>query len=604
MLLSQDEDIIILKPLEDQIFTPDEDLVIEWKTSSQGMCKLEYSINSEDWIIIEDGIEISDGEFTIPIDEIFKYTPINADGFAKIRLSKSLNRDEVNIKIPDYASHGSVTFYTNKNKKLKEKIRLKINQNYGYEIDKKIYLKEGRHYYESEISSYGSSKGNFVIQSGKSIKEEIRIEKSFGNIIVNSNISDVEVTVTKNKIFDSKYSLLGTKEKIISLKEGTYNFKVTKDGYRIEENSFTINPEKDIKYDVKLIPAHGSLTVNSYPQGANFNIEDLGIFNKTTPFTIDSVATRSYKVNFSLADHEETYGFVYIKDNIKNQILGTLKKHTGFLVLRKIDKKQKFVLKIDDQVKTVQNNKRSLDGGTYLLDIGTYKIEILEDGYVSIVKEINIQQGRFERIDLERIPIKVDVTLDPYLLGYDMTLFSSNKKYDNISINKNKNLQNLPDNKYKLRLPYGKYKIKSNFAKHESDKISFRINSPDPVTQTFRLKKKTSTKALIFSSFPGAGLLYSEKKRTALTFFSSTILSSLFTFYTFDQYNKKESELALLQDNYIQAVELEDIESTKQIRDQKQVEVNKLYNLRNQSIGATLGIYVFSIGITWMFNGL
>ena len=605
VLISQNEPINITAPRNNQVFSPKKYLSIEWETNLEGMLKIEYNIKFNDWITIEKDIEISDGIFNVPIDEIFtdEKIPINKDGNVNIRLSKSLNRSEVKIKIPEYASHGSVTFFTTKNKKSKEKIQLIIDGK-DYKIDEKLLLPKGINSYKSEIPSYGSSSGDFVIQSGENIREEIRIEKIYGNITVNSNMENIDIMIYHNGRYHSKDSLIGIKEKSISLKEGNYNLKVTKSGYRSKEHLFTINPKKDIKYNMKLIPQHGSLTVNSYPQGAKFTIEDLGIFNKTTPDTIDSVAIKLYKVNFSLADHEEISDSKLIRDNFDNEIFVTLKKHTGFLVLRKINKKQKFNLKIDGVDKVEQNNKRSLDGGTYPLDVGIYKINIEEDGYMPIVKEINIHHKRFERIDLERIPIKVDVTLDPYLPGYDMTLFSSNEEYDNVPIKESKDVQKLPYGKYQLLLPYGKYKIKSNFAKHESDNHTFRIKSPDPITESLKLNKKTSTKAFIFSAFPGAGLLYAEKKRTAITFFGGTILSSLFTYYTYDKYSKKEADLTLLQKKYIQSVELEDIEKARVLRNKKQEEVNDLFTLRNQSILTSLSIYVLSVGVTWTFNGL
>ena len=597
MLISQNRDINITSPTENKNFTSDDDLVIEWETSLEGMFKLEYSIKSGEWITIMKEIEISDGVFSIPINDVFGVPSINEDGVAKLRLSKSVNSAKVTIKIPEYASHGTVTFFTIKNKNLKDRIDLKINQRNRYKIDERISLNAGEHSFESEISSYGSSEGKFVIQSGKNIAKEIRIENSYGNIIVNSNIPDVEITIAKKGINDSTDYLPGLKEKIISLKKGDYKLEFTKDGYRTQEHLITINPNKVINYDLKLIPQHGSLTVNSYPQGANFTIEDLVIFNKTTPYTIDSVATRSYKVNFSLADHEEFYDDVFIKDNIENKIVGTLKKHTGLLLLRKKNKKQKFTLKIDGVDIVEQNNKRSLNGGDYKIPVGTHNIEISEEGFNQIKKTIKILQfpkNKAEVIFLNMTPLLVDVRINPYSLGYSMTLFSSeNKAFNNVSIiNKN------------LKLPYGKYEIKSHLPKYESSKISLLVNSPDRTILPIKLNKKTVNKALKYSLFPGAGLVYAEKKRTGITFFGSTILSSLFTYYTMDQYKKNKSELALLQNNYIQAVDLENMGNAKKNRDSKQVEVSNLYNLRKQSIGATIGIYVISVGVTWMFNGL
>ena len=260
-------------------------------------------------------------------------------------------------------------------------------------------------------------------------------------------------------------------------------------------------------------------------------------------------------------------------------------------MINKANKRQQISMEVDGVARIPLEFDRH-----YKLDLlpGEHEIVINSFGFEEIQKQIVIDDDEIERIAKSEWKEKmILVNLKPPKVEAEYFLYPKN----------NTNVFDIT-NKDTVILPFGKYTIIGNAPKHEESKTHFTINSNDPEFIVPNLYPKTKKKAKAYGWFPGAGLVYAEKKKIGFSVMAGTIASGAMYLFSRDKYSKEYDKLNVLQADYLENTDLDQSATLRNRRDTQQKKVNDLGLMKDLSGGLAGSLYFFNIGYTYFFHGL
>ena len=153
-------------------------------------------------------------------------------------------------------------------------------------------------------------------------------------------------------------------------------------------------------------------------------------------------------------------------------------------------------------------------------------------------------------------------------------------------------------------LPFGTYTIIGNAPKYEKSKTHFTINSNEPEFIKPNLFPKTKNRAKTYGWFPGAGLVYAEKKKTGFSVMASTLGLGAFFLFSDNKYKTENNKLNKLQEDLMNQTDLDAIAAAKELRNVQRDKVDKAAIQRDTSGILALVSYGFNLILTWRFHGL
>ncbi|MBD3275648.1 MAG: PEGA domain-containing protein, partial [Candidatus Marinimicrobia bacterium] len=144
-----------------------------------------------------------------------------------------------------------------------------------------------------------------------------------GTVVVNSSPSNAEVWVNGNR--------MGTTPFRQELDEGSYQVRVTEDGYMDFSRSVNVSESETVDLTANLQPA-GALTINSTPAGATVYLDN-NRTRYTTPFRTSKIETGSKRVGLRMDGYQNFDTTLTIRQNNTTAIAPRLTPATGQLVV-------------------------------------------------------------------------------------------------------------------------------------------------------------------------------------------------------------------------------------------------------------------------------
>ena len=247
--------LIIKSPQPNQKFLLDDEIEIEWSSNNiSGKISIQYSFdpsNRASWVEVYNADVVDDNYWFDSHSELS--SSINPDGILTIRISQGLERDDVQVIIPELASTGSIRFTSKKS--YKNPIVLKLNDEV-ISINEKIKKPSGTYQFEASVFGYGSGSGFITIKPGQSDTQEIKISKTWGDVVFQSKIDSFDIKVERKNSTSIQNHTFIKDEKKITLNQGTYVYSITKDGFDSITGEFTIDPKGSINIPIKLMKSY------------------------------------------------------------------------------------------------------------------------------------------------------------------------------------------------------------------------------------------------------------------------------------------------------------------------------------------------------------
>ena len=142
---------------------------------------------------------------------------------------------------------------------------------------------------------------------------------------------------------------------------------------------------------------------------------------------------------------------------------------------------------------------------------------------------------------------------------------------------------------------YGNYGFVATAPKYQSKKVPVFVNEPESQTFQIDLEPKKRIRALTYSSLlPGSGQFYAENKTKSAIFFLASAGLSAMLYNNYDTYNVEEPLVSQYKENYLNALDPDEIDQTLNTY---QNQVNTVNDLQTQML-----IYGSALAVTWIAN--
>ena len=414
---------------------------------------------------------------------------------------------------------------------------------------------------------------------------------SIGTVSFTSEYQGVDIFVNEEQI--------GSVPLLKNYTVGVYEFSASKLNYETYEGEFEIRTNDTTEVFIKLKPKVTSLTINSNKGVVVYlNDENYGMINQNS-LTIDSVTAGSHVIKGMLKGYYENEKTVNVfnmdQDYIVDLSMSKVMINVDFNNYRP---NQELNIQHEDE-KTIVDYKLS-KLHSFLYPEGVLEITITEHGLHEIVDNINVTANTDypkQSVSYRQsynipnpIPIEVPVT------------FKLNPTYTKVAISKTKDLVTpwsysdiIFEHEKPQNLIFGDYGFKVTAPKYQSKKVSVFVNEPESQKIQIDLEPKKRIRALTYSSLlPGSGQFYAENKTKSAIFFLASAGLSAMLYNNYDTYNVEEPLVSQYKENYLNALDPDEIDQTLNTY---QSQVNTVNDLQTQMM-----IYGGALAVTWIAN--
>ena len=393
-----------------------------------------------------------------------------------------------------------------------------------------------------------------------------------GKVSFTSEYQGVDIFVNEEQI--------GSVPLLKSYTVGVYEFSASKLNYETYEGEFEIKPDETTDVFIRLKPKVTSLKVKGedgielFMQNKSLGLIENGLL------MIDSLRIGIHVITGRRAGYEV--------NTITVDIHSILIEYEEDIILRKIivnliftnanPNQSIYIKKKDKDVGNTYNYKNS---SSIKLEEGVYTIRIDENGFLSHNDEITIKATpsrtqSYAIPNLKQIEVPVSFNISPHnaILRHTITGI----EYGSLEY-----------------LTYGNYKIVATAPKYKSKNVSVLVNKPESQTFQIDLEPKKRIKALTYSSLlPGSGQFYAENKTKSAIFFLASAGLSAMLYNNYDTYNVEEPLVSQYKENYLNALDPDEIDLTLNTY---QSQVNTVNDLQTQIL-----IYGGALAVTWIAN--
>lgn len=266
-----------------------------------------------------------------------------------------------------------------------------------------------------------------IIEIEKNANKQLNInlKPAWGNLIVNTPLTDVNFEINNTKIIGGSLVLQGENE---GLPAGKYPLTVSKENYQPLNLDVQIKEGQTANYNINLIPITTTVTLNSIPAGADVFID--GQNYGKTPLTIEIIIGKhqlklskenflNENLNVTLYKNKTYNNEIKLRNRTKIKIISS---PPGALVILNGEKYGKTPVSIE-------------------VNTGINKLELLKENYETLIKNLDIEPEKQYSFNLVRKKYTLKII--------------SNPSQSDIIIN-NTNYEQTPK---ELNLDYGIYEL-------------------------------------------------------------------------------------------------------------------------------------------------
>ncbi len=377
-------------------------------------------------------VEYKNGEYWVYVSGRTRELSIFADGFVKLSYTFPILIEKASVYILSLSSKSGGFVENGKGSLLitskPENIKVSIDgfpdlkkttpcsfENYRADLYKFKFYRNRYHTFDT------------IIGIEKNTQKQINIElmPTWGNLLVNTGLTDVEFLINKRKHTGSNLSLEG---EIFGLAPGTYPLLISKKNYEPIALDIVILEAKTAAYNIELVPIKTNIEITSVPGGANVFID--GILQGPTPLRKEVIiGIHSFKIT---RDRylDETFSLVL---------------EEGKTTKKEVELRNHTKIKINSSPGGAKVSINGIHKGktpiTIEVSTGINKIEITKENYIPLTKNLDIKSLDNYSFDLQKKKFKLNL--------------KSNPGGGTIKINK-KEMGQTPK---EIELEYGKYNI-------------------------------------------------------------------------------------------------------------------------------------------------
>lgn len=236
-----------------------------------------------------------------------------------------------------------------------------------------------------------------------------------GFLILNTDLDNVDVYFKGINGQDSLVDVIGPQKPLMKkFPYGTHHYKLKKNLYHDEVGVAVIDKDR-VEQNVTLIPAYGSLHIESVPTGAAVTIEGLD-GRHSTPCVIDKLKSGNYTVRLTMDKYSAATRNVSINDGVQTDLRVNMEANFGTLTIQSLPMAE---IRVDGSYK-------GNSGCTLELEPGFYNIEVQLASHKSVKQQVEVKTNQTETIKIEPTPIYG--SLDVLSVPYDATVLIDGKE--------------------------------------------------------------------------------------------------------------------------------------------------------------------------------
>ena len=342
-----------------------------------------------------------------------------------------------------------------------------------------------------------------------------------------------------------------TPQLVQSINTGQHKLIITLDGYERLTKTIQIYADSTITINEILSKKSGNLQISTSPN--NCDIYTNSEYRGKSPVNINGLDIGEYRITASCEGYYDYISTEYVEYNFTKKVDLKLEPKPGKAIF----------YTTPDGVDVILNGKSigktNSTGFSYELKSGNYLIQFKKKNYFEKEKNITILPGGFEDVEitLKRYPPTVSDDKDAGFITLNGWPEKTNVKVGG----KNK----LAPFEY-LELKYGEYNFKVSKKGYRSKTIPAVIRKKRVTELEYSLEPIDRMKARTLSwVFPGLGHYYAENKLKGILFASGEIICLSSLLKAFSNYSNKIDEMDEAYQLYINASQIDDIESKRNI---------------------------------------
>ena len=219
--------------------------------------------------------------------------------------------------------------------------------------------------------------------------EPIIIEESHALWVVINSQPDSAIVYIDNKV-------TGQTPFQQEMKEGRYNYRVTKDFYHSTAGQFDLLGSTGKKtMNLKLRPNFGTAKISTSPQsGAQITL-DGQLLQSQTPFTLDKIKSGKHNIVLTLPKYESAKKVFTIKDGLVTNVKVRMKPMSRIVSITSTPEADIYI----DNKKVATGNYKGL------ISSGQHTVEGRKESHISDLKKIELQTGETKLINLQPTPV-------------------------------------------------------------------------------------------------------------------------------------------------------------------------------------------------------
>ncbi len=185
-------------------------------------------------------------------------------------------------------------------------------------------VKTGEYFFEVKLDGYETWSKEINVEAEKETYLNAELLTTYGSISLDSKPTKAKVFLDGNEVSTTPASLR-------QVTQGTHLVEVRKDGYRVWEKSVDVEPAKETVVTAILQANTGSVIIKSKPDNARIYLD--GKHVGTTPESIPSINPGTHEIKVELDNYDvwnETVNFEAGKESVINAVL---QRSTGSLMV-------------------------------------------------------------------------------------------------------------------------------------------------------------------------------------------------------------------------------------------------------------------------------
>ncbi len=308
-----------------------------------------------------------------------------------------------------------------------------INNKYEGLTPLSLTLPEGSYRVLAKLEGYRDYETTLIVEGNREKEYTFNLSPRYGDLRIDSKPSMADVYI--DGVYRGKTPLT-----IKNLLAKTYELKLTYPGYEDIVEKVEIKDGIETRVSLSLLPAVGSLSINSIPSGSEVYLN--GVYRGITPLFISNLSPGTYQIQLRKSGYKDFLSSVNVTSRTTSSYNFTLIPLLGTINI--FSNPSGAEVYID----RVYKGKTPLS----LTDIpsGTYELRITLSGYEEHFERITLAPGELKQVSVNLKPSYTEVFIDSKPQGAKVYIDGRYQGITPITIN-------LFERKYNLTLSLSGY---------------------------------------------------------------------------------------------------------------------------------------------------